>query len=160
MDWKYIHVISVMSKRNPPYVHIHKIFSFGWMHSKMFIGDGILLRISFCRYCIYLENRNKLAWLVCAICWNVWKERNGLCCNAYSIKTVRQVIILIGFLLGYWSGNLKAGVVTHLPKWRPSDLNHEMETTSYLSPQGINWLVTSIITKKKNDALWVSKKYN
>lgn len=57
------------------------------------------------------------------ICWSVWKERNGMCFHNFTLKTVRQIVILIEFLLDYWIGNMKAAVATHIKTWRPEDLN-------------------------------------
>lgn len=53
------------------------------------------------------ENRSAFLIVVSAVCWSIWKHRNSICLSEMTVKTTRNLVLLIRSLVLYWLGHVK-----------------------------------------------------
>ena len=70
--------------------------------------------------------------VVSATCWSVWRLRNNICFNEYSMQSIRSMILTICTFVSHCAGNMKAEIQTHLQKWMSIDV--DMIPLQSLSP--------------------------
>ena len=58
-----------------------------------------------------------------AYCWTLWKHRNELCFTTVTIKSVRNIILLIISVVEYWSGNMDKRIKAAAAAWLPEDIH-------------------------------------
>lgn len=64
-----------------------------------------------------LSSARKVALLVSAVCWTIWRYRNELYFETGKPKSVKQIILLIISLVHYWAGAMKEQVQTSRALW-------------------------------------------
>ena len=52
-----------------------------------------------------------------ALCWTIWKYRNGICFNHSPLKTARNIILLIISLITYWTGHMSKKLKEATEAW-------------------------------------------
>lgn len=63
--------------------------------------------------------RNAFLTVVSTVCWCLWKTRNEVTFHSSSVKSVRNMILLICSLVQHWSGLTKLEEKKRMKRWMP-----------------------------------------
>ena len=66
--------------------------------------------------------RSAFLLMFSALCWTIWKHRNEVCFKSGTLKTPRNIILLIISLIHYWTGRVKHQVKEATSEWMPETL--------------------------------------